>query len=89
LSALTSVVAGANETLASTETVAGSWMAAEMDGISLETLSAPLTPPESLILISGVGFKPAPVKYNKTMITNATRHDIYDNIQSNKEMKHH
>jgi hypothetical protein len=40
-----------------------------VDGISLETLSSPPTTPESPILISGDGFKPAPEMQKQTIVT--------------------
>lgn len=65
LSAAASVVARGNETPSSAETVAGAWMLAEVDGTSLDALSGPPTTAESVILISGMGFEPAPEKYKK------------------------
>lgn len=58
-------VAGGNETPSSTETVAGAWMLDEVDGPSLDAQSAPPTP-ESLILIAGMDFEPAPGKFKNS-----------------------
>lgn len=56
------VGADANETPSLTETAAGSWVLAEVEGTSLEALSAPPVTTETLLLMSGRGLEPVPAK---------------------------
>lgn len=64
LPAAASAVAGGNETLSSTETVAGAQMLDEVDGTSLDAPSAPPTL-ESFKLLTGMDFEPAPGKIQR------------------------
>lgn len=43
-------------------------MLVEVDGTSVDALSGPPTTPESIVLISGIGFELAPEKYPEKLL---------------------